>query len=258
MPSGIRADGLHLLHNRRSDVAHVHRAAGTGTILKTLRPTSAARSRWATFLLGGPPPGRYSPTMIRALLLTLAALTLSACSMEAMSEKRVPPDVRDEVNAQIDQLITGETQFIFDAFPEDRDNPELRAQVAQMTENVPDGPELSRDVVGVIGSTEQAYSDRKGAIRRGTYNMAYELAFEDGYLLVQTAHTIKEDGECCALRSINATRSDASPMRDDQVGRARLFKFLGIFFLISTLATIAVVVIRIGGKKAREKQMGGE
>lgn len=195
--------------------------------------------------------------MIRALLLTFTAILLCACSMEAMSEKRVPADVRAEVNAQIDQLIAGDTQFIYDAFPEDRENPDLRAQVTQMVANVPSGPELSRDVVGVIGSTEQAYSDRKGAIRRGTYNMAYELAFEDGYLLVQTAHTIKEAGECCALRSINATRSDSSPMRADQVGRAKLFKFLGIFFLISTLATIVVVVIRIGGKNAREKQMGG-
>lgn len=194
--------------------------------------------------------------MIRALLLILTATLLSACSMEAMSEKRVPADVRDAVNAQIDQLITGDTDFIFDAFPEDQDNPEFRAQVAQMVANVPDGPELSRDVVGVIGSTEQAYSDTQGAIRRGTYNMAYELAFEDGYLLVQTASTLDEDGECCVLRAINATRSEASPMREDQVRRAKLFKFLGIFFLISTLATVIVIVIRVGGKKARDKQMG--
>lgn len=194
--------------------------------------------------------------MIRALLLILTATLLSACSMEAMSEKRVPADVRDAVNAQIDQLITGDTDFIFDAFPEDQDNPEFRAQVAQMVANVPDGAELSRDVVGVIGSTEQAYSDTQGAIRRGTYNMAYELAFEDGYLLVQTASTLDEDGECCVLRAINATRSEASPMREDQVRRAKLFKFLGIFFLISTLATVIVIVIRVGGKKARDKQMG--
>lgn len=194
--------------------------------------------------------------MIRALLLILTATLLSACSMEAMSEKRVPADVRDAVNAQIDQLITGDTDFIFDAFPEDQDNPEFRAQVSQMVANVPDGAELSRDVVGVIGSTEQAYSDTQGAIRRGTYNMAYELAFEDGYLLVQTASTLDEDGECCVLRAINATRSEASPMREDQVRRAKLFKFLGIFFLISTLATVIVIVIRVGGKKARDKQMG--
>ncbi|MGJ8558758.1 MAG: hypothetical protein ACSHX3_00840 [Litorimonas sp.] len=194
--------------------------------------------------------------MIRSLLVTLTAALLSACSMEAMSEKRVPPDVRAEVNAQIDQLISGETQFIYDAFLDDRDNPELRTQVERMSANVPEGAELSRDVVGVIGATEQAYSDTQGAIRRGTYNMAYELRFEDGYLLVQTAHTLDDDGDCCTLRAINATRSDASPMRSDQVGRAKLFKFLGIFFLISTLATIIVIVIRVGGKNARDKQMG--
>lgn len=199
---------------------------------------------------------RYQAAMIRSLLVTLTAALLSACSMEAMSEKRVPPDVRAEVNAQIDQLISGETQFIYDAFLDDRDNPELRTQVERMSANVPEGAELSRDVVGVIGATEQAYSDTQGAIRRGTYNMAYELRFEDGYLLVQTAHTLDDDGDCCTLRAINATRSDASPMRSDQVGRAKLFKFLGIFFLISTLATIIVIVIRVGGKNARDKQMG--
>ena len=196
--------------------------------------------------------------MLRYALTCFFAVLLTACSMEAMSEKRVPPDVRAEVNAQIDQMVAGETQFIFDAFPDDQANPDFRAQVARMAANVPDGPELSRDVVGVIGSTEQAYSDTQGAIRRGTYNLAYELAFEDGYLLVQTAHTLDADGKCCVLRAINATRSVASPMLEDQAGRARLFKFLGLFFLISTLATIVVIVIRIGGKKAREKQMGGE
>jgi len=176
--------------------------------------------------------------------------------MQAMSEKRVPADVRAEVNAQIDQLVAGDTAFIFDAFPDDRDNPEFRAQIARMTANVPEGEELSRDVVGVIGSTEQAYSDTQGAVRRGTYNLAYELRFEDGYLLVQTAHTLTDDGECCALRAINATRSDASPMRDSQVRRARMFKFLGIFLIISTLATIVLLIIRVGGRKAREAQMG--
>lgn len=196
--------------------------------------------------------------MLRYALTCFFAVLLTACSMEAMSEKRVPPDVRAEVNAQIDQLVAGETQFIFDAFPGDQANPDFRAQVARMAANVPDGPELSRDVVGVIGSTEQAYSDTQGAIRRGTYNLAYELAFEDGYLLVQTAHTLDADGKCCVLRAINATRSDSSPMLEDQAGRARLFKFLGVFFLISTLVTIIFIVIRIGGKKAREKQMGGE
>jgi predicted RND superfamily exporter protein len=195
--------------------------------------------------------------MIRALILSaLAALTLTACSMEAMSEKRVPPDVRAAVNAQIDQLIAGETQFIFDAFPDDQDNPDFRAQIEKMSANVPNGEELSRDVVGVIGSTEQAYSDTQGAVRRGTYNLAYELKFEDGYLLVQTAHTLDDTGQCCALRAINATRSDASPMSADQVGRAKLFKFLGLFFLITSLATAAFLIIRVGGKKARDKQMG--
>lgn len=212
--------------------------------------------RAGAFPFGKPTSARYSAPMIRVLTLALAAFVLPACSMEAMSGKRVPPDVRAEVNAQIDQLIAGETGFIYDAFPDDRDNPELRAQVTRMSANIPDGPELSRDVVGVIGSTEQAYSDTQGAIRRGTYNMAYELAFEDGYLLVQTASTLDEDGECCVLRAINATRSEASPMREDQVRRAKLFKFLGIFFLISTLATVVVIVIRVGGKKARDKQMG--
>ncbi len=194
--------------------------------------------------------------MIRAFLLLLTAALLSACSMEAMSEKRVPDDVRAEVNAQIDQLIAGDTDFIFDAFPEERDNPEFREQIERMAANVPNGEEISRDVVGVIGSTEQTYSDTQGAVRRGTYNMAYELAFEDGYFLVQTAHTLTDDGDCCALRAINASRSDASPMREDQVRRARLFKFLALFLLITTLATAVILIIRLGGRKAREQQMG--
>lgn len=190
------------------------------------------------------------------LILIFSAVFLSACSMQAMAEKRVPEDVRAQVNAQIDQLISGETQFILDAFPEDADNPELLAQIERMESNVPDGAELSRDIVGVMGSTEQAYNDTQGAVRRGTYNLAHELEFEGGYLLVQTATTLNENGQCCILRSINATRSEASPMRDGQVSRARLFRVLAILLLISSLATAFFLIIRIGGRKARAAHMG--
>lgn len=193
--------------------------------------------------------------MIRFLLI-LSALYLSACSMQAMAEKRVPGDVRAHVDAQIDQLIAGETQFILDAFPDDADNPDLLAQIARMEANVPEGTEQSRHIVGVMGSTEQAYNDTQGAVRRGTYNLAHELEFDDGYLLVQTATTLDADGDCCVLRSINATRSEISPMRDGQVSRARLFRILAILLAISSLATLVFLIIRIGGRKARAAQMG--
>lgn len=176
--------------------------------------------------------------------------------MQAMAEKRVPEDVRQHVDAQIDQLIAGETGFILDAFPDDADNPELLTQIERMERNVPDGNELSRDIVGVMGSTEQAYNDTQGAVRRGTYNLAHELKFEDGYLLVQTATTLNADGKCCVLRSINATRFDVSPMRDGQVSRARLFRILALLLVISSFATLVFLIIRIGGRKARESQMG--
>ncbi|MGB3456657.1 MAG: hypothetical protein WBG08_12535 [Litorimonas sp.] len=199
--------------------------------------------------------------MIR-LLLPLCALVLSACSMQAMAEKRVPDDVRAHVDAQIDRLVAGDLQFVYDAFPDDVGNPELIAQVERMRGNVPAGEEVSRDIVGVMGSTEQAYSDSAGAVRRGTYNLAHELAFrtdagEDAFLLIQTATTLDEAGECCVLRSINATRASESPMRDGQVSRARFFRLLAIVLLITSLATAAVLVIRVGGRKARESQMGG-
>ena len=197
----------------------------------------------------------YGQPMVRSFIL-FAALFLSACSMQAMAEKRVPEDVRQHVDAQIDQLIAGETGFILDAFPDDADNPELLTQIERMERNVPDGNELSRDIVGVMGSTEQAYNDTQGAVRRGTYNLAHELKFEDGYLLVQTATTLNADGKCCVLRSINATRSDVSPMRDGQVSRARLFRILALLLAISSFATLVFLIIRIGGRKASESQMG--
>ncbi|WP_298916760.1 hypothetical protein [uncultured Algimonas sp.] len=194
--------------------------------------------------------------MIRALL-PIAALFLSACSMEAVSEKRVPADVRADVNAKIDRLVAGDTQFILDAFPDDSGNPDLAAQIEQMRTNVPDAPELSRHVVGVMGSTQQAYSDTQGSVRTGTYNLAHELEFEDGYLLVQTATTLDADGTCCVLRAINATRFAASPQYEDQQRRGRLFRWLALFLVVSTLATLVALVIRIGGRKARATRMGG-
>jgi hypothetical protein len=196
--------------------------------------------------------------MIRHLLIPVAAFILSACSMQAMAEKRVPADVRAAVNAQIDQLLSGDTDFIFAAFPDDADNPEFQAQIARMAANVPDAEPVSRTIVGVMGTTEQAYSDRQGAIRQGTYNLAHEIAFSDGtYLLIQTAHTLDDRGECCRLRSINATRSETSPMYEDQQDRARFFRLLAILLVISTLITIVALIVRVGGRKARAKQMGG-
>ncbi|MEM7727850.1 MAG: hypothetical protein AAF311_01095 [Pseudomonadota bacterium] len=194
--------------------------------------------------------------MLRPLLLPLAALLLSACSVQAMAERRVPEDVRAHADEQIDRLVAGDLQFVRDAFPDDADNPDLLAQIERMRSNVPDGAEASRDIVGVMGTTEQAYDDGRGAVRRGTYNLAHELAFESGgtpsgYLLVQTAYTLDADGACCVLRSINATRSGASPMREGQVSRARLFRIMALLLLVTSLATAAFLLIRVGGRKAR-------
>ena len=193
--------------------------------------------------------------MMRALL-PLLALLLSACSMQAMSEKLVPDDVRAEVDAQIDALVAGDTAFIIDAFPEERANPEFTEQITRMAANVPNAAEVSRDVVGVQARTEQAYSTTDGAVRTGTYNLAHELAFDGGtFLLVQTAHTLDADGECCVLRAVNAQRSTESPVKAQLARQSRIFRFVGLFVLVSTLAAIAFLIIRVGGRRAREKAM---
>ena len=194
--------------------------------------------------------------MTRILLPALAALLLSACSMQAMSEKLVPDDVRTEVDAQIDALVARDRGFILDAFPEERANPEFTEQIARMIGNVPEAQEVSRDVVGVQARTEQAYSTTDGAVRTGTYNLAHELAFADGtFLLVQTAHTLDASGECCVLRAINAQRSTESPVKAQLARQATIFRFVGLFLLISTLAAIAFLIIRVGGRRARAAQM---
>ena len=193
--------------------------------------------------------------MSRLLPLLLAVL-LSACSMQSMSEKLVPTDVRDAVSDQLDALVAGESDFIFEAFPDDADDPEFREQMTRMVANVPDAQEISRDVVGVQARTEQSYNTSEGAVRTGTYNLAHEIAFADGnFLLVQTAHTLDARGECCVLRAINATRSTESPVKADLVRQGRIMRFVGLFLLISTLAAVAFLIIRVGGRRARAAQM---
>ena len=200
-----------------------------------------------------PPPPRYGARMKRWLLCLSLAL-LSACPMQAMSEKLVPDDVRAEVAAQIDALVAGDVEFILEAFPEERSNPEFREQITRMAGNVPDADVLSRDVVGVQASTEQAYSTTEGAVRTGTYNLANELEFSDGrFLLVQTAHTLDDAGECCVLRAINASRHSESPVKSQLARQARVMKGVGLLLLLSTLATIAFLIIRIGGRAARAR-----
>ena len=198
--------------------------------------------------------------MMRALLpllaLLLSALGLSGCSMEAMRDKLVPDDVVAEVDQQIDALLAGESGFILDAFPEERNNPEFTEQITRMVANVPDAAVTARDVVGVQARTEQAYSTTEGAVRTGTYNLAHEIAFDDGsFLLVQTAHTLDADGECCVLRAINATRASESPIKADRERQAGVMRIVGLLLLLSTLATIAFLIIRVGGRRARAAQM---
>ena len=191
-------------------------------------------------------------------LIAVLSLLLGGCSMEAMADKLLPSDVRAEADAQIDRLIAGETQFIFDAFPDERDNPEFREQMTRMVANIPDSPVVSRDIVGVQARTEQSYSATQGAVRTGTYNLAQELKFENGeYLLVQLAHTLDADGECCVLRAINAQKSDTSPYLEGIQQRSLVMRIVGVLFLMSTLVTGVFLIIRIGGRKAREAQMGG-
>ena len=195
--------------------------------------------------------------MRRLLVSCLSALAVSACSMEAMEDKLIPDDVSAEVDAQIDRLVAGETGFIFDAFPDDATSPDFRAQIERMVGNVPDAEEVSRDVVGLQAATEQAYTVEGGAVRSGTYNMAHELAFDDGtYLLVQTAHTMTDAGECCALRAINASRHDTSPVKAQRARQAAVMKIVALLLLLTTLATAAFLIIRVGGRKARAAQMG--
>ena len=194
--------------------------------------------------------------MSRWLLIPFALL-LSACSMQAMSEKLVPDDVRAEVDAQIDALVAGDSDFIVAAFPDEQSNPDFREQITRMVANVPDAAETARDVVGVQARTEQAYNATDGAVRTGTYNLAHELAFADGrYLLVQTAHTLDDAGGCCVLRAINASRHAESPVKAQLARQARVMKVVGLLLLLTTLATIAFLIIRVGGRKARAAQMG--
>lgn len=196
-------------------------------------------------------------TLSRIGFAFLAALLLTACSMQAMSERLIPDDVQAEIDAQTDALLRGDLDFIIRAFPEAQDSPEFREQMRRMSGNVPDGAAISRHVVGVQASTSHRYSEADGAIREGTFNQAQEIEFADGFLLVQTAHTLNPDGTCCVLRAINASRHETSPVRAGQIARARIMKALAFFVGLSTLATIVFLIIRIGGRKARAAQMGG-
>ncbi len=193
--------------------------------------------------------------MYRHFIL-FAAVWLSACSMQAMAEKRVPDDVRAEVDMQIDRLIEKDTDFILAAFPDEQTNPEFRTQIMRMIDNVPEGDVIRRDIVGVQGRTDQAYSDTQGAVRSGVYNLAHEIAFDSGeFLLVQTAHTFTDTGECCQLRAINASRYEASPYRAQLVRQGQIMKFVGLFTLISTFLVGAFLIVRVGGRRARAAQM---
>ena len=191
------------------------------------------------------------------LLPLLFALLLPACTMQAQYDKRVPADVQAAIDAQIDQLVAGDSAAIIEAFAEDAADPAFREQIGRMIANVPEAAETSRDVVGVQARTEQAYSVTDGAVRSGVYNSAHELSFANGkFLLVQLAYTLDERGKCCTLRGINAVLSEDSPVRAQQVRQGRIMRVVAVLLVVSTLITLVVFLIRVGGRKARAAQMG--
>ena len=190
------------------------------------------------------------------LLCLLSALCLSACSMQAMSEKLLPDDVRAEIDAQTEALLRGDTDFMIEAFPEEQDNPAFREQIMRMANNVPDAAILSKHIVGVQAKTGQRYSETDGAVQEGVFNLGQEIAFDNGeFVLVQTAHSLDDRGQCCVLRAINASRHEDSPFHAGQVIRSRVLRGLGLFLILSTFATVVFLIVKVGGRKARDAQM---
>lgn len=168
--------------------------------------------------------------LIKTFSLLLAALILSACSMQGMAEKMVPANVLADHNAQIDALLNEDLSRLESAFAGalDFETPETIAQMDQILAAVPGGAEVRRDYVGVESSA--AISAANGKTR--DIGLMTEVQTEDGFMLVSAQYGLAQDGSCCRLLGLNVKRHDSSPIRAGLASAAKVGKFIGLGFLL--------------------------
>lgn len=186
----------------------------------------------------------------RFLVLILTALFLISCSIEGIAEKIIPEDVRLDAQVQVNAISNNDMSLIIETFDVDPEDEAVKAQLQSVKDQIIEGPEIRRDIVGANAKTSFSASLGEGSQSQTIYDISYEIEKAEGFMAVTAIYTLKEDGECCQLININTQKFESSPYRAGlEAMKTGLIIAGGIIALLG-LFLIVFLVRRSRSKKA--------
>lgn len=173
--------------------------------------------------------------MTRYLVLILAAIILSACSIQGMAEKAVPEPVRDEAHANVTEIMSGDFSSI-EAIP-GTEGEAFETALSNMQAEVRDGAERARNLVGFQSNVSKG----TGEATRKSYNLAWEVETAGGFTTISQTF-LSEDGSAPALAAVQIAGSDKSTAAQiRRIGMAA--RIMGVALLIG-IALVALFLLR--------------
>lgn len=173
---------------------------------------------------------------MRVFIGLMAALTLTACSIEGMVEKTVPENVRADHAAHIDRLLDRDMSRIVRAFDLNLEDEEVRKSLEGILDNVSNGKEIRRDYVGMNSSFHQS---RAGRVR--DVNLVTDVQTEFGFMTVTGKYKSMSNDQFLKLVNIEVVKSDTSPIRQGLESLKKVMKIVG--FVLSTVALSLVLFL---------------
>lgn len=180
-------------------------------------------------------------TYFKTLFAILAALILSACSINGMAEKMVPAHILEKNDAVIENVLAANADYFTEFEPS-----EIAKAKAYFEENTSKGKMLRKDFVGV--NTQTSISSGK---KSKTIELDVEVQTQDGFTLISTKYALNSAGECCALRNVTAAKHETSPVRAALEMTMKVMKAIGLIVLIGLIGLIVFLVRRSKRKKAQ-------
>lgn len=184
---------------------------------------------------------------MRSISVTITALFLSACNVEALAEKILPDNVKAHSHEVVNAVLEEDAPFFEPLRAENLTIDEFQAAIEEMFSYHSDGAEISRHIVSA--STNKSFNSE------GTFKLieiVHEVKTEGGYTLISNRYEQKPGMDtCCDLTFVNVQKFDESPYYEDLVSLQKISKIVGISFLLLFLF-LGIFIVRRSRKKRLE------
>lgn len=174
--------------------------------------------------------------MLTKFKLTALAiiLLLSACSMEEISEKIIPEDVRERLDLITEAVTDRDHDTLIVLSVVQMSDEDLYSKLDQIFGYLPDGPVMSRQLAGFQAATFNFGGENANTV----YSASYQFEFTDGWALVQIQ--LSSSGDTFSLVGLHVNRLEES------LSETNAFVFSGkgfVHYLVFFLAVLFPVFI---------------